>query len=213
MEFILGVLAAGFWAEVLFFGVLSLALLGTALSRDTTGDVTGVGSFIKWVTVICLVGVSVICSDQLGLWPNLKLSLIGIAEYAGIGLVYSLIEFFWTIRKSSKWYAERWTEWFMADNYESVSRFITQYPKYQFGVIRIRKAEGSNVPQPYVHKATLAAHIADWTWFWPFHAVCLLLGDLLVRVWNYASDLFTAIANWFVKLSFGKVFTTPVDKS
>jgi len=83
--------------------------------------------------------------------------------------------------------------------------FISHY-RFKNRIVQIVGGSDKVSVEPRVNKAQLTSHITAWTLLWPAYAMSLILGDLLVEIFNFISDVLVKISGQFVKLSFANVF-------
>lgn len=83
--------------------------------------------------------------------------------------------------------------------------FISHYG-FRNRIVQIICGSDKVSVEPRVNKAQLTSHITAWTLLWPAYAMSLILGDLLVEIFNFISDILVKISGQFVKLSFANVF-------
>lgn len=83
--------------------------------------------------------------------------------------------------------------------------FVQQY-SFRNRIIELRAGSDKISVEPRINKVELADHITAWTFLWPAYAVSLILGDLMVEIFNMIADLLVKISGQFVKLSFANVF-------
>jgi hypothetical protein len=60
--------------------------------------------------------------------------------------------------------------------------------------------------EPKIDKLELAEHAGAWTFLWPAYLMSLILGDLIVEVFNTVADILVSISGRFVKFAFRDVF-------
>ena len=161
--------------------------------------------------------------------------------YLAAGLVYSIVEFVLSIRRSARYYKKAWEDrlsgsWFRgykdidgggrieekitlrealsraaagdeamaANTKDSVESFIRNTrPADKIVGLEVGP---DGAPSPKVDKVELAEHIGAWTFFWPFYALSLILGDLLTEIFNIVSSFFVHLSGRFVRLTFRDVF-------
>jgi hypothetical protein len=186
-----------------------------------------------------------------------------LAYYMAAGLLYSLLEFFLDVRRSSRFYAAEWQshlagfdeipvkdadgqpvpnpdfkdggpfsrnsgEKFLTrqrpntEVYEEVknkgatsglfntalkltSEFVGRY-HFKNRIIELKIGADKVSVEPRVNKLELSEHLTAWTILWPAYLVSLILGDLLVEIFNFITDILVKISGQFVKLSFANVF-------
>jgi hypothetical protein len=85
------------------------------------------------------------------------------------------------------------------------SDFVSRY-SFRNRIIEIKIGTDKLSVEPKVNKVELSEHITAWTFLWPAYAVSLILGDLLVEVFNFIADVLAKISGQFVKISFANVF-------
>lgn len=85
------------------------------------------------------------------------------------------------------------------------SEFVGRY-HFKHRIIELKIGTDKISVEPRVNKIELADHISAWTFLWPAYAVSLILGDLVVEVFNFIASVLAKISGQFVKLSFANVF-------
>jgi hypothetical protein len=85
------------------------------------------------------------------------------------------------------------------------SEFVGRY-SFRNRIIEIKIASDKVSVEPRVNKVELSEHITAWTLLWPAYAVSLILGDLVVEIFNALADLLVKISGQFVRISFANVF-------
>lgn len=73
-------------------------------------------------------------------------------------------------------------------------------------IIGIVLSEDRLTAEPQIDKLELAEHAGAWTFLWPAYAMSLILGDLIVEVFNFFADLLVSISGRFVKFAFRDAF-------
>jgi hypothetical protein len=85
------------------------------------------------------------------------------------------------------------------------SEFVGRY-SFRNRIIEIKIANDKVSVEPKVNKIQLSEHITAWTLLWPAYAVSLILGDLVVEIFNFIADVLVKISGQFVRISFANVF-------
>lgn len=137
--------------------------------------------------------------------------------YLAFGLVYSVVEFFFEIKRAAKHWDQAWRAYLQsnppknsADRADLARKFVSEnrlpYAQYarEHPIIDL-EADGENV-KPKMNKTELADSIGAWTLLWPPYAVSLLLNDLLQHIWEWMSELLVAISGRFVRFTFRDTF-------
>jgi len=153
------------------------------------------------------------------LWSSHLWRVIGI--YLVIGFAYSILEFALDVRRSVRYWRERWALYRSnktgkagkdvespADIANSfVSSMYSKSNQRIIGVAFNADAKGTDdLIVPKVDRTQLAEHISVWILFWPFYAVSLIIGDLVMEIARIAADVFAKISGRFVRMSFANVF-------
>lgn len=145
--------------------------------------------------------------------------------YLAIGFAYSIIEFALDVRRSVRYWRERWASYLHnsqarnKDGKEQTSRadIANSFVSSSVNTSRDRdriigvainpesKDENDRVI-PKINRGSLAEHIGVWMLFWPFYAVSLIIGDLVTELARIAADIFAKISGRFVRMSFANVF-------
>lgn len=149
--------------------------------------------------------------------------------YLVIGLVYSVLEFFVAVRKSSRYWKRAYEEYKLdASRYlgksnhstdhliPSVEHFVevriryTNEDAYHKRFIQVKSAWSENKDvgtfEPTIHRGELAEAVGCWTFFWPFYAVSLILGDLLLEFFRAVAEILVNLSGGLVRLAFKDVF-------
>ena len=83
--------------------------------------------------------------------------------------------------------------------------FVGRY-SFRNRIIELKVGTDKISVEPHINKVELAEHISAWTFLWPAYMISLILGDLLVEIFNMISNVLVKISGQFVKLSFANVF-------
>lgn len=154
-------------------------------------------------------------------WAADLWKFIGI--YLAIGLGYSVLEFALDVRRSVRYWKTRWAGYRSDANDRARASKEPQTPEdiansfvaasYRGNTGRIigidinKEAKDSNeLIVPKVNRVELAEHIGCWIMFWPFYAVSLIIGDLVMEIARVIADIFAKISGRFVRMSFANVF-------
>lgn len=145
---------------------------------------------------------------------------IGIYLLVGIG--YSVIEFMLEVRRSARFWKEEWKRFYnenaqtgkgdeVASPHNTALKFVSRTYRSHFpriiGVAMNPDSKDMNdLLQPHVDRTHLAEHIGVWILFWPFYAVSLIIGDLVLEIARVLADVFAKISGRFVRMSFANVF-------
>lgn len=191
--------ALGF-IELAFLAVFFIALcFATAFDRDYNYDAP------KWW--IFLVGIVV---TTVWFWKDWTFGgIIGTVTswkfwepaviYIVLGLVYSLVEFYFAVRRAARKYAASWKSY-----NGKVKDFVSDYARYKNPLIGIEIVDEK--PSPKVNKDELAACLGAWTFFWPAYALSLVLGDLFIEIFKTIANGLVKISGRFVRMAFKDVF-------
>jgi hypothetical protein len=85
------------------------------------------------------------------------------------------------------------------------SEFVGRF-HFRNRIIEIKVGSDKVSVEPHVNKIELSEHITAWTLLWPAYAVSLILGDLVVEIFNFITDVLVKISGQFVRISFANVF-------
>ena len=213
------------WAAIGAGIFILLMIAGCSLDRHDSI------SMKWWVFVIGTAAVAVLTKPWLDWQMFLARDLwVYVGTYLVVGLVYSGLEFFLNVRRAARKWADKWAS-FKTSNYAEflekehngagansavknmakafIERWSREYrgPSDIIGVRVVDNVETTQSPiEPYVNRITLARNIGSWTIFWPFYAISMIIGDLLMEVFHYAADFMTYISGRFVRMSFKNVF-------
>ena len=177
-----------------------------------------------WVFALGLIAVGVLVWRD----PNLGWQVVFTAgfwkaagAYLGLGVLYSLVEFRFQIRREARVWAQRWehfqVHWSPSPNarqdQDIRSAFVDHSNSRYSGayLTRMVKAEAGSLA-PEIDRKDLSQAIGCWTLFWPAYALSLALGDLLTELWQRMADVLTAISARFVSNTFHKAFTDTTVK-
>lgn len=142
--------------------------------------------------------------------------------YFAIGLGYSVLEFALDVRRSVRYWKETWAAFRSLKNGKTDSNaspedmantFVSQQTGYSRNAHRIigvgidpDAKDPNSLVVPKIDRVQLAEHIGAWMVFWPFYAVSLIIGDLVMEVARVVADIFANISGRFVRMSFANVF-------
>ena len=177
-----------------------------------------------WVFALGLVAVGVLAWQD----PNLGWKVVFTAGfwkaaglYLGLGVVYSLIEFRFQIRREARTWAQRWEHfqrhWSPNPNVRQEQDVKSAFIEHMNGcygrahLTRMVKTESDSLV-PEVDKKELSQAIGCWTLFWPAYALSLALGDLLTELWQRMAEALTKISARFVQRTFSKEFADTTAK-
>jgi hypothetical protein len=213
------------WLAI-FAGVFFIAMVvGCTFDRRQSEEgkwfVFGIGVVIAAI-IGWLNGYQLSFDSFLSAWRTI-LTYVGI--YLAIGLGYSVIEFMLDVRRSARFWTEKWANFLRtgSSNYSSKSReqFATMSNEEkansfvasnsgQRRIITIGMNEASTSDKdliiPKVDRKELAEGIGCWAIFWPFYAVSLIIGDLLMEVWRTFANAIVYFSGRFVRMVFSDVF-------
>ena len=96
-------------------------------------------------------------------------------------------------------------EQFTVKAMEEINHFIN-CNQLACGCVGLAYGEGTGIPEPTIKKNALADSIGVWTFFWPAYATSLVIGDLLIEVFNLLAETLVKISRRFVRFSFADVF-------
>ena len=195
--------ALSVWAAVgfgVFFLVLILAC--TADRHDRAAP--------KWLVLVA--GLAVLAfwqRDQLS-WSLLTSGAVwsNVGIYLGIGLVYAMVEFFFTVRREARGWSERWARYKNnVSNNVSKADLVMGFCQQNMGGSGIVSVQAINDEVvPFVDRGRLSAFIGAWTVFWPGYFVSWAVGDLLTEVFGKISSVIAALSSRFVRNTFADVF-------
>lgn len=198
--FALSALTIGFLAVWLV-----ASLIGVAIDRDGHEE-------IKWYILVggILTAIIIFWSDWTfkGAWDTIRDGTLWkwVGVYVATGLGYSVIEFFFGIRKAAKHYAGAWAH--RERNSESVKDFVkwSTPPRYA-DYVELEVDLANLTPQPKINKEELLCYVGAWTLWWPFYAVNLVLGDFLKEVCRTFVNILVSVSQRFVRFAFKDSFT------
>ncbi|WP_407305826.1 hypothetical protein [Acinetobacter sp.] len=142
--------------------------------------------------------------------------LVPVLIYLAIGLAYSVLEFMLEVRRSARKWADLWKSYkashrddftkspetaansFVSHNSRSYDRLIV--------VDRNPDEKSANYVVPRVNRGRLASFIGAWTFFWPFYAISLIIGDLFAEIFRIIANFFVHMSGRFVRVMFKDVF-------
>jgi hypothetical protein len=172
-----------------------------------------------WILIIAAV---TFCAWQ---WPNLSWRTLisrelwsNIGIYLLIGLAYSILEFALDVRRSARYWKAKWIR-FQVDGpnhlrgmggtvIPKMSDFFKEQNHHlddrRLVTIEMNKSKGVIVPK--VNRNLLAENIGCWTFFWPFYAISLIVGDLLTEIFKLIADFIASISGRAVNAAFRNVF-------
>lgn len=133
-------------------------------------------------------------------WLSSGVYLEPLAVYVAIGLLYSIVEFVFALRRAEREYADRWTK---NKANMKVDEFVRFYQD-QSHLFRLKLED--NKPVPTVDRMELADSIAAWTLLWPPYLFSLVFGDLLLEIWRALADVFAALSTRLVRYTFRNTF-------
>lgn len=157
-----------------------------------------------------------------------------IGYYLLIGLAYSALEFGLDIRRSKRYWSKKWED-FMAGRrpkivkdkaklrsdgepnerdvqndliHEFMSSSSVPYSTRRIIYIsKVVDEDGKYTGiEPKINRSELAQSIGCWTIWWPFYALSLVFGDLLVEFFRTVADILASFSGRFVKLIFRNTF-------
>jgi hypothetical protein len=169
----------------------------------------------KWWALV--IGVMVLCISYVLDGGRLSWSLFlsesfwaAAGTYLTIGLVYSLLEFGLAVRKAAKHWAVKWeTHKNRQGTREHPAEVAVAFMRLEGGfrvdrIINVEVEHGNIVPK--VNRDALGDHLFCWTFFWPFYAVSLIIGDLLLNVFTGIANAITKMSSRVVRRAFHGVF-------
>ena len=226
MEFFVAALAAlAAWELIAIAALIILMVIGCSLDR------TDRVSFKWWVVGLFTAGYAFLAwrAGSLPSWQDITAAmLINVGLYLGIGVLYSVIEFVLEVRKSTRRYGALWQEYLVElkskaqsekapldltnpEHLENAAnRFVVRYSsKSNIINVATNTDDATKLTTPVVPKINrilLSRFIGAWTIFWPFYAISLIIGDLLIEVFNFLGDVFAKLSGRFVRMAFKNTF-------
>lgn len=88
--------------------------------------------------------------------------------------------------------------------HKHIDSFITSRMFKYDGLLNLKRV-GTEIDTT-VDKAVLSRHIGAWTIFWPAYFVSMIIGDLLVEIFNAVAEFFVKLGGRFVRATFADVF-------
>jgi hypothetical protein len=158
----------------------------------------------------------------------------GVGIYLGIGIAYSLLEFWIGIRKAVRYWGREWNSFkeneearirnATSNQASNASKHRRQYEEEDTSTLEQRfvksasgrgsrnalvdvKLDDQKKVVPVVNRGELSESIACWTIFWPAYAVSLLLGDLFYELCKKFADIVAALSGRVVRRAFSGTFT------
>lgn len=210
---------AGFAVSV--WGAIIIGLFFIAMVIGCTFDRHFHESPKWWILFIGIV------SFVIWQWPNLSWRGFlsrdlwnGVGLYLLVGLLYSIIEFALEVRRSARYWSTAWSKFKNNGNnsYDSsipstkdaiVRGFIRSHAQgynYDQRIIGIDVNETTKEIEPKVNRTQLAESIGCWTFFWPFYAISLIIGDLVTEIFRLVADFVASISGRAVRAAFSNVF-------
>lgn len=155
----------------------------------------------------------------------------GMGIYLGIGLGYSLLEFWIGIRKAVRYWGREWSNF--KENEETrlrhsasvaphqrrqqeeedsstlEQRFIREKGNHHRRAALVHvKLDEQNKIVPVINRGELAESIGCWTVFWPAYAISLLLGDLFYELCKKFADIVAVLSGRMVRRAFSGTFNS-----
>lgn len=138
--------------------------------------------------------------------------------YFGIGLAYSLLEFWFKIRREARKWSRDWKSFQVEYKQERASpqqrsgltaeaAFVAQFERAskRNRIIQVELDANGNIA-PAINRSELSQAIGCWTLLWPGYAVSLVLGDLLREITRKLADGLAFLSGRFVKRTFANTF-------
>ena len=133
--------------------------------------------------------------------------------YALAGLVYSVLEFAVTVRKSRTYLADVWSKFLVRWNKELEAKasgtkeqeFIGYYGSSSYAFVGVELRDGKI--EPKLNRTRLSGYISTWTLFWPAYGISLIFGDLIAEIFNTVADFLASISGRAVRRFFNGTFT------
>lgn len=129
-----------------------------------------------------------------------KDTLFTFLKYAGVGIIYSMIEFRLVVKEAAEYFAKA------MKHSEHVSMYLF------VNAIRCKGDDGVPYIKPIISKQQLARNISVWTLFWPFYLLNMIFGKFLYNIFNYIADFFVTYTKKYVTKVFADAFKD-FDKS
>lgn len=199
---------AGVWASI-FIGVFFIAMIiGVSFDRH------GRESAKWWILFFGVIGFCIWKWDDINWQTFWQRDLwVGIGIYLAIGLGYSVLEFMLEVRRSARKWSERWKMYKKHSDpkipQETLANTFVANRKHDYELIQAERnpdPTATNLVVPRVSRAKLASFIGAWTFFWPFYAISLIIGDLVFEICRIVADVLTNISGRFVRAMFKDVF-------
>lgn len=139
-----------------------------------------------------------------------KDTLITTLKYLGIGMVYSLIEFRFTIKDASEKFAR------IARSYQAVydkdrtaqsPRFVDRYSTLNIAFIEAKYDAIDKVATTKIISRKLTDYLTAWAILWPFYAINMLFG-------RFIAEFFSIFAEYIKKVFGGhitKIFNAKLE--
>ena len=151
-----------------------------------------------------------------------------VGMYAGIGVGYATVEFWFQIRREAREWRQAWTKFKNDSHHRTDSQqridargFAHDSPSTETSdeerfALHVRGSFPRRITKmgideakrlvPVLDKQELAESIGCWTALWPAYAVSLAFGDLFSEISRRLADLFAALSGRFVRKTFAKEF-------
>lgn len=161
----------GFWITFTI-----LAMIVTILVETESGT---------WATLIMagsIVGFSYVCKWSLlvlvKMHPVHALEMIGI--YLLIGIAWSIIKWYFYLRKSLRKYNENKAKFLESEEAENLTPELANdfHSRYYYGTNRV-------VPSAKDHRGDFIR----WSTYWPFSFIGTMLNDVVRKIYSYAYEL------------------------
>ena len=193
---------------------IALGVVGIALVWACIAD----RSYKSWIPKWFILGAAAIAFVVVQ-WGNLGAIVqspdtwksVGI--YLAIGLVYCLIEFVCSVRRSADEWAQQWDHFkshngYGQGNFPPNATMEEKFVVASAGRVRhlIGLVEINGKAVPVIDPKALREHLSAWTIFWPFYLISLVLGDLLEWTFDRIALIVTKISGQFVRKHFSNVF-------
>lgn len=224
MELIALILGLSLIPSIMFWGILLGLIISTSIERSAEyghGPITGgrSGRWFIFILGIILTGLYISTrggsiSETLISFKNYILWL-PLFAYLGIGLLYSVLEFFLDTRKAAKYFADKWDKFNAGQtDVNPANQGIRGFLNIQNGnyhkdskIIKLTSNLDFTAITPVVNPEVLSFHVTAWTLFWPFFLLSMLIGDVVLKSFKYLSALMIKISTVWVKSLFKNAFT------
>lgn len=205
-------LALGILELIFLFGFLILMVIGCSVDRRGAPQ-------MKWWVALIAIGATLwyAWSDMtfagLLAFATSSAFWVPVGGFIGLGLLYSIFEFLYTIRTTAREAGEFWKS--RKPNTEAV-HFADEL---RYRVADLNGAFGSNVSfldfegnsstaevHTTINRRRLAGFLGAWTIFWPGYLLSFVIGDMVTEFFRVLADKFGQLGQKVVDSTFANTF-------